>query len=119
VNVPGGGDLVLAKTQKVRAAGERAKVAGKVTLPIKPRGKAQKKLNEKGKAKVKAKVTYMPDGGGRTPRARRSNSSSGRPSKPPGCRSRRSLAGGARYRMGYQTERSGANSAELRAPQRT
>jgi hypothetical protein len=63
VNVPGGGDLVLAKTQKVRAAGERAEVAGTVKLPIKPKGKAKKKLNDKGKAKVKANVTYTPDGG--------------------------------------------------------
>ena len=63
VNVPGGGDLVLAKTQKVRAAGVRAEVAGKVELPIKPKGKAKKKLSKKGKVKVKAKVTYIPDGG--------------------------------------------------------
>ena len=47
-----------------------------------------------------------------TPRLRK-------PSKPLRCRSRRSLAGRPRYHAGYQTERTGANSAELRAPQRT
>ena len=36
--------------------------AGKVKLPIKPRGEA-KKLNRKGTAKVEAEVTYTPDGG--------------------------------------------------------
>jgi hypothetical protein len=30
---------------------------------IKPKGKAKKKLNAKGKAKVTANVTYTPDGG--------------------------------------------------------
>ena len=30
---------------------------------MKARGKAKKRLNKKGKAKVKAKVTYNPDGG--------------------------------------------------------
>jgi hypothetical protein len=32
-------------------------------LAIKPKGKAKKKLNDKGKAKVTASVTYTPDGG--------------------------------------------------------
>ena len=41
----------------------RAKVAGEVQLPIKPRGRAKKKLAQKGKAKVKVEVTYTPDGG--------------------------------------------------------
>jgi hypothetical protein len=30
---------------------------------VKPRGKAKKRLNKRGKAKVKAKVTYFPDCG--------------------------------------------------------
>ena len=30
---------------------------------MKPKGKAKKKLNNRGKAKVKANVTYTPEGG--------------------------------------------------------
>ena len=41
----------------------RAEVAGEVQLPIKPRGKAKRKLAEDGKAKVRVEVTYTPDGG--------------------------------------------------------
>ena len=63
VNVPGGGELELAKTKKVKADDESAEDAGKEKLVIKPRGKAKKKLNQTGKAKVKAKVTYTPTGG--------------------------------------------------------
>src|SRR5215211_4799878 len=63
VNVPGPGELDLAKTKKVKADDESAEGAGKEKLSIKPRGKAKKKLNKKGKAKVKAEVTFAPDGG--------------------------------------------------------
>jgi hypothetical protein len=63
VNVPGGGELDLAKTKKVKADDESAEDAGKEKLSIKPRGKAKRKLNDKGKAKVKANVTYTPTGG--------------------------------------------------------
>ena len=63
VNVPGGGELELAKTKKVKADDESAEDAGKEKLLVKPRGKAKKKLNQTGKAKVKAKVTYTPTGG--------------------------------------------------------
>jgi len=63
VNVPGGGELELAKTKKVKADEESPEAAGKEKLSIKPKGKAKKKLNSKGKAKVKANVTYTPDGG--------------------------------------------------------
>jgi len=63
VNVPGGGELELDKTKKVKADDESAEDAGKEKLSIKPKGKAKKKLNTKGKAKVKANVTYTPDGG--------------------------------------------------------
>jgi hypothetical protein len=34
-----------------------------VKLPVKSRGNARKKLNRKGKATVKAEVTYTPRGG--------------------------------------------------------
>ena len=63
VNVPGGGELGLAKTKKVKADDEPAEDAGNEKLLVKPRGKAKKKLNQTGKAKVKAKVTYTPTGG--------------------------------------------------------
>jgi hypothetical protein len=63
VKVPGPGELDLAKTKKVKADDESAEDAGKEKLSIKPRGKAKKKLNRTGKAKVTAEVTYTPDGG--------------------------------------------------------
>jgi hypothetical protein len=63
VNVPGAGELDLAKTKKVKPDEESAEDAGKDKLSIKPKGKAKQKLNAKGKAKVKANVTYTPDGG--------------------------------------------------------
>ncbi len=63
VNVPGAGELDLAKTKKVKADDESAEDAGKEKLAIKPKGKAKKKLNDKGKAKVTAEVTFTPDGG--------------------------------------------------------
>ena len=72
VEVPGPGEVELAKTKKVKPDTEQLKAAAAATaqeggieakLTIKPKGKAKKKLNRKGKAKVKAKVTYTPDGG--------------------------------------------------------
>jgi hypothetical protein len=63
VNVPGPGELDLAKTKKVKPAGTRVPAEGEVKLAIKPKGKAKKKLNKKGKARVRAEVTLTPDGG--------------------------------------------------------
>jgi hypothetical protein len=63
VNVPGPGDLELTKTKKVKRARKRAEASGAVKLPIKPKGKARRKLGRRGKAKVTAEVTYTPDGG--------------------------------------------------------
>jgi hypothetical protein len=63
VNVPGAGELKLAKTKKVKADDESPEDAGKEKLAIKPKGKAKRKLNDKGRAKVNAEVTYTPDGG--------------------------------------------------------
>ena len=63
VNVPGPGELELAKTKKVKADDEPAEAAGTEKLLVKPKGKARKKLNKKGKAKVQATVTYTPIGG--------------------------------------------------------
>jgi len=63
VNVPCPGELDLAKTKKVKADDEVAEDEGDEKLTVKPRRKAKKRLNKKGKAKVKAEVTYTPDGG--------------------------------------------------------
>jgi glucose/arabinose dehydrogenase len=63
VKVPGSGELQLAKTQKVKVDNEVAEDEGKEKLQVKPKGKARKALNRKGKAKVKAEVTYTPEGG--------------------------------------------------------
>ena len=63
VKVAGPGELKLAKTASVKGQHERAEQSGKETLTIKPRGKAKQKLKKGGKAKVKAKVTFTPDGG--------------------------------------------------------
>ncbi len=61
--VPGAGKVKLAKTKKVKGALKRTAAAGVKTLPVKPAGKAMQRLNRKGKAKVKAKVTFTPKGG--------------------------------------------------------
>jgi Ca2+-binding RTX toxin-like protein len=63
VIVPGPGELDLAKTKKVKPQDERAEVEGEVKLAIKPRRSSKRRLREKGKAKVRAEVTYTPDGG--------------------------------------------------------
>jgi hypothetical protein len=63
--VEGPGELELTKTKKVKSDDEAVEGEGATEekLAIKPKGKARKKLNRKGKAKVKAEVTYTPDGG--------------------------------------------------------
>jgi hypothetical protein len=63
VEVPAPGDVALVQTKNLKGAGLRAEAAGEVQLPIKPQGGAKEKLAHKGKAKVKAEVTYTPDGG--------------------------------------------------------
>jgi len=64
VNVPvGPGELKLARTPSVNGQRERVEPSSATKVTIKPRGKAKKRLNRRGKATVKAKVTYIPDGG--------------------------------------------------------
>lgn len=63
VNVPNPGDVELAKTKKVKADEERAEAEGKVKLAVKPKGGSKQKLADTGEAKVKANVTFTPDGG--------------------------------------------------------
>ncbi|HET6830042.1 MAG TPA: choice-of-anchor Q domain-containing protein [Solirubrobacterales bacterium] len=71
VRVPGSGVLKLAKTRKVKGKKKQVDGAGRVTLPIKARGKTRKKLKRTGKAQVKAKVTYSPVGGERNARQKK------------------------------------------------
>jgi hypothetical protein len=63
VEVPGPGVLALTETEKVKGTDEQADAEGGEKVAIKPKGKAKKKLNKKGRAKVKAEVTYSPEGG--------------------------------------------------------
>ena len=63
------GELELARTKKVKGATERVDARATAKLPIRPRRKAKEKLNETGKAKVTAEVTYTSDAGG-TPNTR-------------------------------------------------
>ena len=58
---PGGVDL--AGTATVRPRQTRIGVSGSATVLVKAKGKAKRKLNRRGRARVVAKVTYTPDGG--------------------------------------------------------
>jgi hypothetical protein len=63
VEVPGAGTVALAKSKKVKAASVKANGPGTVKLKVKPTRKTKQKLAARGKAKVKAVVTFEPDGG--------------------------------------------------------
>jgi hypothetical protein len=72
VTVPGAGTLALSGKGVVKqeATASRAKGHGKavasastVRLLVKPKGKAKGKLNRSGKARIKAVVTFTPNGG--------------------------------------------------------
>jgi len=63
VAVPAPGALALAETTRVKGAEEPAETAGEEMLPVKPTGRARKRLNESGEARVQATVTYTPDSG--------------------------------------------------------
>jgi hypothetical protein len=62
VAVGGPGQLTLTG-KKTKRQSKAAAAAGKVKLLIKAKGKAAKALRERGKAKVKFTVAYMPTGG--------------------------------------------------------
>ena len=62
----GPGKLRLAKSETLKADKEGIKRVGappRTKLAIRPKGKARKRLNKKGKATVKVRVTYSPAGG--------------------------------------------------------
>jgi hypothetical protein len=63
VDVPGAGGIELVGSKNVRGANEPAASAGTVTLPVSAKGKARRKLNRQGAARVAVKVTFSPDGG--------------------------------------------------------
>jgi hypothetical protein len=60
--VPGPGKMTLAGAGLVRQ-GANSRRGGKLSLTIKPRGKKKHKLEQKGKVKVRAKLTFVPTGG--------------------------------------------------------
>lgn len=62
LKVPGPGKLVL-KGNGLKKASKAAKKAGGVKLAVKAKGKSLKQLREKGKATLKAKLTFTPTGG--------------------------------------------------------
>lgn len=67
VNVPGAGTLKIADVKKskkrIKAKTIQANAAGAVKLPLQPTKSARKVLEDKGKLKVKVKVTFTPTGG--------------------------------------------------------
>ncbi|MGH2991146.1 MAG: choice-of-anchor Q domain-containing protein [Solirubrobacterales bacterium] len=71
VEVPGPGELALARTKRVKPAAESTNAAEKVRLTIRSRGKARKRLDARGKARVRARVTYTPTGGEPNTKAKR------------------------------------------------
>jgi hypothetical protein len=62
VDVPGAGSLELSG-KKAKPADAQADGPGKVNLPLKAKGNARRKLDEKGKSKVAFEVTFDPVGG--------------------------------------------------------
>ena len=63
VNVANPGNLRLAGTRLLAPATARAGSPGREGLPLRPRGRATRQLNQRGFARVKARVTYTPDDG--------------------------------------------------------
>ncbi len=63
VKVPFSGKVELMKTALVEGQRKLAEEAGKLTLLVKSRGIAKKRLNNEGVAEVQAKVTFAPDCG--------------------------------------------------------
>jgi hypothetical protein len=61
VKVPGPGELELTNTTEVKGAKKRVEAKGG-KLPVRAKGETNKSLKRKGKAKVKAEVTYTPTG---------------------------------------------------------
>ena len=65
VHAPGAGAVNLAG-KSLKPAGSSAGAASDLTLRVKAKGKANRTLNQAGKAKVKLTLTFIPQGGGQT-----------------------------------------------------
>ncbi len=63
INVDRPGELELARTMKVKGYEQTVEAAGTQELLVKAKGKAKERLNKKGNATVRARVTYTPTGG--------------------------------------------------------
>ena len=63
VRVSGAGIVPVRRPGAPRLQAKPVAAAGKVELTIRAKGKAKTRLNEAGKVKVKAKVTWTPTGG--------------------------------------------------------
>jgi hypothetical protein len=63
VRVPGPGNVRVAGTTKLKPADARTDTAGRLKLPVVPKGKATRLLNREGRAKVKARISFAPDSG--------------------------------------------------------
>jgi DNA-binding beta-propeller fold protein YncE len=63
VEVPGPGSLVV-RGRRINRVGMEPETAGTVTLPIRSTGKARRKLNREGEARVQVLATYTPTNGG-------------------------------------------------------
>ena len=71
ITISGAGTLALARTAKVKGAQRRLAGPGAYKLTVKPRGQALRKLKRRGKTKVRAFVTFAPDGGTAVTKKRR------------------------------------------------
>ena len=65
IHAPGAGAVNLAG-KSLKPAASTVGAAGDVTLRVKAKGKASKKLNQQGNAKVKLTLSFIPTGGGQT-----------------------------------------------------
>ena len=63
VSVPAPGALSLRRTAKVKGDQSTVDTPRVVKLTLKPRGAAKSRLRRRGKAKVRAFLTFAPDGG--------------------------------------------------------
>jgi hypothetical protein len=70
VTVPGAGTVRLSG-KAVKSARRRARKAGGVTLPVRPKGKARRRLLRAGRAAVEVKIAFVPAAGGATLHATR------------------------------------------------
>jgi DNA-binding beta-propeller fold protein YncE len=70
VEVPGPGNLRV-RGKQIKSVGMHPGAAGTVSLAIRPRSKARRRLNREGAARVRVGVTYMPTDGGPNTRFKR------------------------------------------------